>query len=227
MIALSNLQKYFGKKRVLNGLTCQFDAGKVYGIVGPNGAGKTTLFRCLVGLEEYAGEIVSAENAIKEHIGYVPAEPYFLPKITGKEYLILLLEARNKNMMHEEAYHVFDLPLDQYISSYSTGMKKKLALLGTLLQDNQVYIFDEVYNGLDFQSCLMVTAIIKRLRGQGKLIILASHIFSLLEETCDTILYLKDGQFAMNSEQKDFAALKQHISHDLQDNRIDLLFEKG
>ncbi|PVH25449.1 ABC transporter ATP-binding protein [Sphingobacterium corticibacter] len=227
MIALSNLQKSFGKKVVLNGLTCQFDAGKVYGIVGPNGAGKTTLFRCLVGLEEYDGEIVCAENASKAHIGYVPAEPYFLPKITGKEYLTLLLEARHKTVMQEGAYHVFDLPLNQYISSYSTGMKKKLALLGTLLQDNQVYIFDEVYNGLDFQSCLMVTDIIKRLRSQGKLIILASHIFSLLEETCDTILYLKDGHFAMNNNQEDFAALKQHIAHDLQDSRVDLLFKKG
>lgn len=224
MITLANLQKYFGKKAVFDGLSFQFAEGQVYGVVGPNGAGKTTLFRCLLGLEEYSGDIHRSDSATKEHIGYVPAEPYFLPKITGREYITLLLEARNKTVPQKEAYHVFDLPLDQYISSYSTGMKKKLALLGTLLQDNQVYIFDEVYNGLDFQSCLLLTDIIKRLRSSGKLIIMASHIFSLLEETCDTILYLKDGQFVMSSEQKDFAALKQHISGDLVDHRLDLLF---
>ncbi|MFD2744115.1 MULTISPECIES: ABC transporter ATP-binding protein [Sphingobacterium] len=224
MLNLIGLQKFYGKKSVLNDLNFQFTEGQVYGIVGPNGAGKTTLFRCLIGLEDFAGRIQRNENAAKQHIGYVPAEPYFLPKITGKEYLTLLLEARNKSVQEDAAYHVFDIPLDQYINTYSTGMKKKLALLGSLLQNNHIYIFDEVYNGLDFQSCLMVTDIIQRLRSQGKLILMASHIFSLMEETCDTILYLKEGKFDMISERKDFASMKQHISQDLRDSQLDALF---
>ncbi|WP_223857723.1 ABC transporter ATP-binding protein [Sphingobacterium micropteri] len=187
MITIRNLHKSYGKYQILKDLHVDFLPGKVYGIVGANGAGKTTFFRCLAGMEKYDGYITADLQPLKDHIGYLPSEIFFLPKITGKEYLALLMEARNKKPRNLNEQNIFDLPLDQYVSSYSTGMKKKLGILGVLLQNNHIYILDEPYNGLDFQSSLLLTDIIHRLRAKDRTVILSSHIFGSLAETCDSI----------------------------------------
>ncbi|MFD2599256.1 ATP-binding cassette domain-containing protein [Sphingobacterium corticis] len=226
MIVLKQLNKSFGKNPVLQNISFEFSAGKVYGMVGQNGAGKTTLFRCLAGLESYKGIIERSGQSEKAYLGYVPAELHFLAKLTGAEYLRLMLQARNRKLDSLESINVFDLPLNEYIVSYSTGMKKKLSILGALLQDNHVFIFDEVYNGLDFQSCLLLTDIIKRLKKENKLVLISSHVFALLEETCDEILYLKDGTIARSSDRSEFPNLKTFLSEDMNANNLDTLFDQ-
>ena len=126
-------------------INIQFDKGNVYGIVGENGAGKTTLFRCIAGLENYDGQINSELNPLKNYLGLLLTEPFFFTKITGKEYIRLLCNARKKEVSKIDDKNIFDLPLNQYASTYSTGIKKKLALLAILLQDNQCFILDEPF----------------------------------------------------------------------------------
>ena len=142
MIKIEKLSKFYGEKQVLNTINLEFKKGKIYGIVGENGAGKTTLFRCISGLENYKGKISSDYTKLKNHLGLLLTEPYFFSKITGKEYIQLLANTRQTKLTNIEDKNIFDLPLNQYASTYSTGMKKKLALTAILLQENNVFILD-------------------------------------------------------------------------------------
>jgi ABC-2 type transport system ATP-binding protein len=223
MIKIFNLSKFYGKKQVLNSIDLEFEKGKVYGIVGENGAGKTTLFRCISGLENFQGTIDSGYVKLKDHLGLLLTEPFFFSKITGKEYIQLLANARQIQLANVEDRNIFDLPLQQYASSYSTGMKKKLALTAILLQENDVFILDEPFNGVDIQSNLVITEIIKRLRGLGKTILISSHIFSTLAETCDEIYLLKNGEIIKKVPQEDFSSLEKEMKDFTLGNQIDKL----
>ncbi len=223
MIVIRNLSKKFGTNEVLNNINIQFDEGKVYGIVGENGAGKTTLFRCIADLEIYEGEINSNLYPIKNHLGLLLTEPYFLKKITGKEYLQLLCNARNVKITNIENKNLFDLPLHQYASTYSTGMKKKLALLAILLQGNQYFILDEPFNGVDIHSNIIISEIISKLKSLNKTIIISSHIFATLSETCDEIHLLNKGRFIKSVEKADFQSLESEMKQMTIGNKIDNL----
>ncbi len=223
MISIKNLSKNYNKKRVLNSINLDFEKGKAYGIVGENGAGKTTLFRCISGLETYKGLITSAFDKLKDHLGFLQTEPFFFSKITGKEYIQLLANARNISIPKIEDRNLFNLPLNQYASTYSTGMKKKLALTAILLQENDLFILDEPFNGVDIQSNLMITEIIKKLKGLGKTVIISSHIFSTLADTCDEIYLMKEGRMIKKVEQHDFNKLETEMKAFTIGDRIDKL----
>lgn len=224
MIEIQQLSKSFGDKSILRNISASFLGGRAYGIVGANGAGKSTLFRCIAGLESHKGEICSAHTPLKDHLGYLLAEQYFLPRITGQEYLTLLAEAREKRITDLLDRNIFDLPLHAYVSTYSTGMKKKLAIMGILLQDNNYFILDEPYNGLDLQSSMMLTEIITRLKAMGKTILISSHIFSTLTETCDEMFLLQDGAFLKHIDHADFGRLEEELKENLLAKDLDKLF---
>jgi ABC-2 type transport system ATP-binding protein len=208
MIEIKKLSKFYGDKQVLNTIDLEFKKGKVYGIVGENGAGKTTLFRCVAGLETYVGQISSDFEKIKDQLGLLLTEPFFFSKITGKEHIQLLINARHQKIVDIEKRNIFDLPLNQYASTYSTGMKKKLALTAILLQKNDLFILDEPFNGVDIQSNIIITQIIDKLKELGKTVIISSHIFSTLADTCDEIYLMKNGEIIRKVNQKDFNNLE-------------------
>ena len=223
MIEVINLSKKFGNKQVLRNVNLCFEHGKVYGIVGENGAGKTTLFRCIAGLEEFEGEIRSDEKPLKNHLGLLLTEPYFFPKITGREYIQLLCNARQKKITGIDSRNVFDLPLDEFAATYSTGMRKKLAITAILLQDNSCLILDEPFNGVDIQSNIVIAEIIHKLKGLDKTVIISSHIFSTLSDTCDEIHLLKNGEFLKTVMKEDFSLLETEMKEISIGNRIERL----
>ena len=223
MIEVRNLSKRYGTKKVLKNINIQFDKGKVYGIVGENGAGKTTLFRCIADLEDCEGEISSNPNPIKNHLGLLLTEPFFFQKITGKEYIQLLCNARNIKISNIDDRNIFDLPLNQYASTYSTGMKKKLALTAILLQGNIYFILDEPFNGVDIQSNIIITEIIHKLKALDKTVIISSHIFSTLSDTCDEIHLLSNGSFIKSVQKSDFSALETEMKQMTIGNKIEKL----
>ncbi len=223
MIEVRNLSKRYGTKEVLKNINIQFDKGKVYGIVGENGAGKTTLFRCIADLEDCEGEISSNPNPIKNHLGLLLTEPFFFQKITGKEYIQLLCNARSIKIADIQERNIFDLPLNQYASTYSTGMKKKLALTAILLQDNEYFILDEPFNGVDIQSNIIITEIIHKLKTLDKTVIISSHIFSTLSDTCDEIHLLSNGNFIKSVQKADFSALETEMRQMTIGNKIEKL----
>lgn len=211
MITLENLSVAFGKKQVLNNITANFNPGKVYGIVGENGSGKTTLFKCIAGLQEHDGNIKSTFEPLKNHIGLLQTDPYFFSKITGKEYLQLMCNARKISIEDVDNKNIFGLPLNQYAATYSTGMKKKLALMAILMQENEVLILDEPFNGVDIHSNILITEIIHQLKALNKTILISSHIFSTLNATCDEIHLLADGRFIKKVLKEAFMLLEQEL----------------
>lgn len=215
MIRIENLYKLYGSKLVLENINCSFEKGKVYGIVGANGAGKTTFFNCLAGLEDYRGNIEADLQPLKNHLGFLPTQPYFPSRITGWEYLKLMCLARKIKTEDFEAKNIFGLPLQQYASTYSTGMQKKLALTAILLQGNEVFILDEPFNGVDIQSNMVIMDIILQLKAAGKTIFIASHIFSTLRESCDEILLLKDKNFKPKVLPEDFVKLDKEMQGEI------------
>lgn len=223
MIEIIGLSKHYGSNHVLKNINITFSEGNVYGIVGENGAGKTTLFRCIAGLEEYEGDINSTLKPLKNHLGLLLTEPYLFSKITGKEYIQLLCNARAKKINDIERRNIFDLPLNQYASTYSTGMKKKLALTAILLQDNKYFILDEPFNGVDIQSNIIITGIIHKLKELNKVVIISSHIFSTLSDTCDQIHVLKSGEFIKSVTKEEFSQLEVEMKDIMIGNKIDKL----
>ncbi|WP_179415578.1 ATP-binding cassette domain-containing protein [Mucilaginibacter sp. E4BP6] len=212
MIQINNLSKSYGRKLILNDISLQFEPGNIYGIIGENGAGKTTQFRCMTGLEKFEGNIVSDYDILKNNIGMLQTEPYFLNRITGREYIQLFINARGKSIVDLSDKNILDLPLDQYITTYSTGMKKKIALMAILLQQNTCYILDEPFNGVDLQSNLVILEIIKTLKKLNKIVIISSHIFNTLNELCDQICLLRDGKVIKKVGKETFHEIEQEIS---------------
>ena len=224
MIEIVNLTKKFGSFLALDGINMNIGKGQVVGVVGENGAGKTTLFRCIAGLEDYDGKIISELKPLKNQMGFLSTEPYFFSKITAKEYIRLLCNARGKDISHIEEKNIFDLPLNQYVSTFSTGMKKKLALTAILLQENTCFILDEPFNGIDIQSSFLVTEIIHRLKSLHKTLIIASHIFSTLSDVCDEIHLLHQGKLIKSVQKEQFPDLESEMKTFCIDNKMDRLF---
>jgi ABC-2 type transport system ATP-binding protein len=119
--------------------------------------------------------------------------------------------------------NIFDLPLNQYASTYSTGMKKKLALTAILIQKNNLFILDEPFNGVDIQSNIIITEIIHRLKELNKTVIISSHIFSTLNETCNAIFVLKNGEISKKVLKEDFKKLELEMKMFSIGNKIDKL----
>lgn len=223
MITVNNLSKDYGNIHVLKDLNMSLHKGNVYGFVGENGSGKTTLFRCIAGFENYRGKIISDYKILKNHIGFLQTHPFIITRITGWEYLKLLTIARNIKINDFEDKNIFDLPLNQYTDTYSTGMIKKLALMSILLQQNDIIILDEPFNGVDIHSNILISEIIAKLKSLDKIILISSHIFSTLGNCCDEIRLLKNGSFIKTVKKEEFAQLESDMKKNVVGNKIEKL----
>lgn len=194
MLVLKNVRIAYGSKIAINNLNLELANSMVYGLVGLNGSGKTTLLNAIYGshrLEQ--GQISYNDKPLsRETIAYLPSENFFYSNISGIEYLNLF-NTSNLSFSVDQWNNLFGLPLNQEVKSYSLGMKKKLAILGTLKQDRPIIILDEPFNGLDLESTQLLLQILVKLKESGKMVILTSHILQTLTATCDIIHYLVNG----------------------------------
>jgi ABC-2 type transport system ATP-binding protein len=194
MLTIKSLSKYYGNHQILNDINLSFGKGEIHGIVGENGAGKTTLFKCIAALESFRGTVIYENGILKNETGYLPTIPFYFSNMSGYEYLQLLCNARGLVIKNLNDFNLFDLPLNQYAETYSTGMQKKLAITGLLIQKNDVFLLDEPFNGVDISSNMITLDILLRLKQLNKIIVMSSHIFSSLQDSCDFLHHLKNGK---------------------------------
>ena len=226
MLEILHLRKAYGAHVVLHDVSLTLRPGTIHGLVGANGAGKTTLINCLYGLEPgFSGAVRdTAGRPVREHTGLLPYEPYFYPRLTGREYLEFCLQARGRAVVDFTPWNqLLELPLDQYADEYSAGMRKKLALLALLVQRFDYLILDEPFNGLDLEANLLLKAILKRLRDHGTGILLTSHILGALTETADEISVLVAGRVQRNYAAAEFGTLEHDLLNSLHRGKLGLL----
>ncbi len=216
MLKIESIKYNFGKNTIFEDVSMQFEAGKVYGIVGANGVGKTTLFRTLAGqYKTRSGKMIWENNPLSRgEISFLPTDPYFYPYMNGGEYLAIVITDKSKL---NEAISISDslnLNLDQIVDTYSTGMKKKLAFIANYIQNRPISIYDEPFNGVDLESNEMLCAFLKK-KKEEHVVLLSSHILSMLDEVCDEILHIEEG-FKITTYMPDqFQDLKNHIKNKL------------
>ena len=194
MIKVKNLTKKYGSQVCLDNVNLSFDEGRIYGVVGENGAGKSTLFRCLTNLENYDGE-VEIDTGLS--VGYLSDTPFYYTYVTGREYIEFCMKASG-NVLDKAALEEFNshfrLPLDKYATRYSLGMKKRLAIMTLMLQEPDIVILDEPFNGLDVVGTLILKKWFKDLKSRHKTVIFSSHIISSLTDISDEIHYIHAGK---------------------------------
>jgi ABC-2 type transport system ATP-binding protein len=219
MINLQNLAFSFSDHKVLDDITIDFQSNQVYGIVGLNGAGKTTFFNILsTTLKAQTGTIKRNGNTVTHNeIAYLETVNYFYSRITGNEYLKIFKQT-NPNFNLNSLQEFLKLPLDDLIETYSTGMKKKLALLGVLKQDKQLFLLDEPFNGLDLETNKILELIITALKEKGKTVFVSSHIIDPLLIVCDQIHYLDRGKFAKSFEKDNFHHIEDELFRKLKED---------
>ncbi|MBO4483648.1 MAG: ATP-binding cassette domain-containing protein [Prevotella sp.] len=205
MIEVKNLTKKYGSQVCLDNVSLSLEEGRIYGMVGENGAGKSTLFRCLTNLEDYDGEVVMPSG---QSVGYLSDTPFYYTYVTGREYIEFCMKASNKQLDKaalEEINSHFRLPLDKYATRYSLGMKKRLAIMTLMLQEPDIVILDEPFNGLDIVGTIILKKWFKDLKDKQKTVIFSSHIISSLTDISDEIFYIHAGKL-MNSFKGDVSA---------------------
>ncbi|MCW3168260.1 ATP-binding cassette domain-containing protein [Chryseobacterium sp. 09-1422] len=206
MLEIRDLSVSFKDKTVLRSVNLTIEEGSVIGLLGKNGAGKTTLFESLFQNQKYSGEILwHKEKLQRKSISYLETENYFYPYITGKEYLEYFSQHKENSL--NELTEKFRLPLNKFVQDYSSGMKKKIALMGMLMLDKPINILDEPFNGVDFEGVHILYEIIRELKDKNKIVVISSHIIETLFHTCDKIAILEDGIISNIFDRSDFDQL--------------------
>ena len=212
MLDLQNLSINYGKHRVIDQLNLQLETAKIHGLVGFNGSGKTTLIQSIFGIKKLNdGSILLNGNKINRNdIAYLPTSNFFYSYITGREYLSLfpLKNPYYKQEIWEELMHV---PLDDLIEHYSTGMKKKLALMAILKLDKKIILLDEPFNGLDLESGKILNLLLDRLADRGKTVLVTSHIIETLTASCHQIHLLEKGKIQKTFNREQFDTIEKEL----------------
>ena len=216
MLKIKNIDFSYEKEQVLRDFSIELKAGNIHGILGANGAGKTTLFQIVYGLlTPSKGEIIFPDKSFDtSQLGYLETEPQFYPYMKGVEYIDLLSHG-NPTFDVGVWNEIFKLPLNKLIDTYSTGMKKKLALLGIISQDKSIMLLDEPFNGLDLETVENLKLILKELKKENKIIVLTSHILEVLKINCDKISFLNKGSVQKTFSKSGFQDINTYIKSDI------------
>lgn len=204
MLKISNIKKSYGDVEVLKGIDLEIEKNDIVGFIGKNGAGKTTTIKIIVGLlRNDDGNILingmdSNDEGYKKSFGYVPDEPFIYEGLTGEEYLMFLSELWDITFPYEKVKFLIEkFQLEKaykmYVSKYSFGMKKKIAIIGALIHDPKILILDEPLNGLDPESSYITKEILKDYAQKGNSVFFSSHTLEVVEKLCTKIAILKDG----------------------------------
>lgn len=212
MLKISDLSFQYGAKAVLRNFSWQVQPGEIHGLVGLNGAGKTTLLKVLTGeLPLQAGDIQLEEAPFnKNSLCLLESEPFFYPRITGKEYL-QIFQLGNPEFDISGWNQVFELPLDEWAETYSSGMKKQLALLGIVALNRPIILLDEPLRAVDVENVAKMKYLFQALRDAGRTLIITSHNLEALMGIADSISLLVNGEIVTQARKGNFRELAARI----------------
>ncbi|MBQ7968313.1 MAG: ATP-binding cassette domain-containing protein [Clostridia bacterium] len=211
---LKNIEKSFGEKKVLTGVSFKAEGGKAFGLLGRNGAGKTTSIRILMNVfPANSGEVLIDGQPIdynKIGIGYLPEERGLYPKKIIIDQLTYFAEL--KGMSHKAAVQSIDywlkrLGMTEYrnkkLETLSKGNQQKIQLITALAHDPDIIILDEPFSGLDPVNAMLLKDVVKQQIAKGKIVLFSSHQMSYIEEFCDSIAILNNGVVALHGDLHD------------------------
>lgn len=203
ILSIKNLNKRYGALQALKNVSFDIHKGNVYGILGPNGSGKSTTLGIVLnvvnktsGKYSWFGGTMETHQALKK-VGAIIERPNFYPYMTGKENLELVCKIKGINYAKvNEKLELVGLTHRQNskFSTFSLGMKQRLAIASALLNDPEILILDEPTNGLDPQGIHQIRDIIKQIATKGTTILLASHLLDEVEKVCTHVLVLRKGE---------------------------------
>ncbi len=204
MIKVKELSKSFGKLKVLDEISLSIDKGGIYAILGPNGSGKTTFLKILLGmvLPDRGQIFYQDKNILKSHeyrsmLGYLPQIARFPDNLSVKEIISMIADVRNVASDPKPLIELFDLNdfMDKKLGNLSGGTRQKVNIVLTFMFDSPVLVLDEPTAGLDPVSLLKLKELIFEEKARGKVILITSHIMSLVEELADEVFFLLEGNF--------------------------------
>lgn len=202
ILSLKNLDKKYGKVHAVNNLSFDIQRGNVYGILGPNGSGKSTTLGIILNVvNRTSGEFswfngeLSTHEALKK-VGAIIERPNFYPYMTASQNLALICKIKgiSEEKINEKlsTVNLFERR-DSKFSTFSLGMKQRLAIASALLNDPEILILDEPTNGLDPQGIHEIRQIIQHIAANGTTILLASHLLDEVEKVCSHVVVIRNG----------------------------------
>lgn len=206
-IEVKNVSKSFAKKKVLERINLTFENGQIYGLIGHNGSGKSVLLKIICGFFKptegavlFDGHDYSNDKEFPPSLRAIIEGPSFIPNISGFENLQLLAEIQNKItdetiLNYLEKMGMIDIK-DQKYSEYSLGTKQKLGIISVLMENPQVIILDEPFNGIEEKTKQVIIHELLSLKQQNVLIIVTSHIKEEISSLCDVTYVMENGQVA-------------------------------
>lgn len=210
MLVIDHLTKcYKGSDKGVQDVNIHVEQGDIYAFIGHNGAGKTTTLKCITGIHGFdEGEIringmsiKENELACKKQFAYIPDNPDLYEYLTGIQYLNFIgdvfevpVDEREECITRYAGGFGITESLGDLISSYSHGMKQKLAILSAVIHKPKLWILDEPFVGLDPKAAVMLKGIMREICNQGGAIFFSTHVLDVAEKLCNKVAIIKDGK---------------------------------
>lgn len=219
MIEIKNVSKtYNDKKKVLKNISFKIEGGEIFAFIGHNGAGKTTMIKCIMGILDFEeGDILVDNKSIKEEpleckriMAYVADNPDLYENMKAIDFINFICDMyevsedirRENTLKYAKMFEIED-KLNDDISSFSHGMKQKIALIAALAHNPKVLIMDEPFVGLDPKAVYDMKEIMRDMAKDGKTIFFSTHILDVAEKLCDRVAIIKDGTIVKVGKMKD------------------------
>lgn len=209
MLNIENLSKSYGEKKAVIDLSIHIAPGEIYGFIGHNGAGKTTTLKACAGILQFdKGEIfVDGVSMKKDPIGckkkmaYIPDNPELYDFMTGLQYLDFIadiygvtIEERKERIHKYASAFEIEKDLPALISSYSHGMKQKLAIISAWIHNPKLIMMDEPFVGLDPKAAKLLKDMMREVCDNGGAIFFSTHVLDVAEKLCDKVAIIKKGE---------------------------------
>ena len=232
ILSLKNLDKKYGKVHAVNNLSFDIKKGNVYGILGPNGSGKSTTLGIILNVvNKTSGEFswfdgkLTTHDALKK-VGAIIERPNFYPYMTASQNLSLICSIKSISTEKIEeklkTVNLFERRNSKF-STFSLGMKQRLAIASALLNDPEILILDEPTNGLDPQGIHEIREIIKKIAANGTTILLASHLLDEVEKVCSHVVVIRKGVKLYSGKVDEMTASKGLFELKIDNNEDELI----